>query len=196
MTLKQKLGKLLFKNRSYTPIPFLLVMIIFQKATLTSIIIGFGLVIIGELFRYWGVIYAGSITRTTSGVGANQLVVSGAFAHLRNPLYLGNILIYVGIGVMSMALAPYLQIIAFLFFIFQYSMIIAEEEEFLTENFGEKYAEYKSRVPKLFPRFSAYKNEDSDKQVYNLKAGLKSERRTLQAIAITSLIIILTYIFR
>lgn len=196
MTLKQKIGKLLFKNRSYTPIPFLLVMIIFQEATLLSIIAGFALVIIGELFRYWGVIYAGSITRTTSGVGANQLVVSGAFSHLRNPLYLGNILIYVGVGIMSMALAPYLQIIALLFFIFQYYMIIAEEEEFLTQHFGEKYAEYKSNVPKLFPRLSAYKNEDSNKQTFNLKAGLKSERRTLQAIAITSLIIILTYILK
>ncbi len=196
MTLKQKLGKLLFKNRSYTPIPFLLIMIIFQEATLFSIIGGFTLVIIGEFFRYWGVIYAGSITRTTSGVGANQLVVSGAFAHLRNPLYFGNILIYVGVGIMSMALAPYLQIIALLFFIFQYYMIIEEEEEFLTKNFGEKYAEYKSHVPKLFPRFSAYKNKDSEKQNYNLKAGLKSERRTLQAIALTSLIIILTYLFR
>jgi protein-S-isoprenylcysteine O-methyltransferase Ste14 len=195
MTLKQKLGKLLFKNRSYTPIPFLIIMIIFQKATLASIIAGLVLVIIGELFRFWGVAYAGSITRTTSGVGANQLIVSGAFAHLRNPLYLGNILIYFGVGVMSMALAPYLQIIALLFFIFQYYLIIAEEEEFLTKNFGEKYAVYKSHVPTLFPRFSAFKNEDSDKQTCNLIAGLKSETRTLQAIVITSLIIILTYIF-
>lgn len=195
MTISKKLGKILFKNRSYTPIPFVILMIIFQKATLASILIGFAVVLIGELFRYWGVVYAGSATRTTSGVGANQLIVSGAFAHLRNPLYLGNILIYLGIGIMSMALFPYLQIIALAFFIFQYFFIIAEEEEFLTKTFGKKYEEYKINVPKLFPRISAYKTEDTKNQPLKLKAGLKSERRTLQAIVIISLIIILTFIF-
>lgn len=193
--MSKKLGKFLFKNRSYTPIPFVILMIIFQNANLASIIIGLMIVLTGEFFRYWGVVYAGSATRTTSGVGANQLIVSGAFAHLRNPLYLGNILIYLGFGVMSMALFPYLQIIALLFFVFQYHLIIAEEEEFLLKTFGKKYEDYKAAVPKLFPSISAYKSDDSKNQPLKMKAGLKSERRTLQAIIVISLIIILTFIF-
>ncbi len=195
MTFRKKLGKILFKNRSYTPIPFVIFMVIFQNATLLSIFIGLTIVVIGELFRYWGVVYAGSATRTTSGVGANQLIVSGAFAHLRNPLYLGNILIYLGVGIMSMALFPYLQIVALAFFTFQYYFIIAEEEEFLLKTFGKKYEAYKAEVPKLIPRISAYKSDDTKNQPLKLKAGLKSERRTLQAILIISLIIILTFIF-
>ncbi|MCB0747317.1 MAG: isoprenylcysteine carboxylmethyltransferase family protein [Ignavibacteriales bacterium] len=195
MTFTEKLRKILFKNRSYTPIPFLIIMVIFQQATLNSILLGLAIVIIGELFRYWGVVYAGSATRTTSGVGARELIVSGAFAHLRNPLYLGNILIYFGVGIMSMALFPYLQIFALIFFIFQYHLIIAEEEDFLTKTFGKKYEEYKAAVPKLFPRISAYKSNEAINQPLKLKAGLKSERRTLQAIVVTSLIIILQYIF-
>ncbi|MCB0744362.1 MAG: isoprenylcysteine carboxylmethyltransferase family protein [Ignavibacteriae bacterium] len=195
MTFTEKLRKILFKNRSYTPIPFLIIMVIFQQATLNSILLGLAIVIIGELFRYWGVVYAVSATRTTSGVRARELIVSGAFAHLRNPLYLGNILIYFGVGIMSMALFPYLQIFALIFFIFQYHLIIAEEEDFLTKTFGKKYEEYKAAVPKLFPRISAYKSNEAINQPLKLKAGLKSERRTLQAIVVTSLIIILQYIF-
>ena len=109
----------IFEYRSYTPIPFLVLMFIFFKGTPESMVIGFFMALLGELFRFWGVSYAGSETRTTGEVGATYLVVSGAFAHLRNPLYLGNMLMYLGIGIMSMALFPYLQIVAFLWFVFQ-----------------------------------------------------------------------------
>ncbi|PKL81401.1 MAG: isoprenylcysteine carboxylmethyltransferase family protein, partial [Ignavibacteriae bacterium HGW-Ignavibacteriae-3] len=102
----------IFKYRSYSPLPFLLLMVYFQVATVSSMIIGFLIALIGEFFRLWGVSHAGSETRTTDGVGGTFLVVSGAFAYVRNPLYLGNMLMYLGIGIMSMALFPYLQIIA------------------------------------------------------------------------------------
>ncbi len=195
MDLTKKIRKILFRNRSYTPVPFLILMLLFQKPTLSSIIIGFVLVLIGEGFRYWGVVYAGSSTRTTSGVGANKLIVAGAFAHLRNPLYLGNILIYLGIGIMSLAWFPYLQIIALVFFLFQYHLIIAEEEEFLLATFGKDYEDYKLNVPKLIPRISPYLTEETQNQPMKLAKGLKSERRTLQAILIISLIIVINFIF-
>ncbi|MEW6703023.1 MAG: methyltransferase, partial [Bacteroidota bacterium] len=121
----------IFKYRSYTPLPFLLLMVIFQNATVTSMIVGFALALFGEFFRLWGVSYAGSETRTTDGIGGTYLVVSGAYAYVRNPLYVGNMLMYLGIGIMSMALFPYLQIAALIFFFWQYSVIIKEEESFL-----------------------------------------------------------------
>lgn len=184
----------IFKYRSYTPIPFLILMIIFQKATVTSLIVGFIIVLIGEFFRLWGVSYAGSETRTTGGVGGTYLVVSGAFAHLRNPLYFGNMLIYTGIGVMSMALYPYLLIIALLFFFWQYQTIIKEEEAYLTKKFGKYYEEYAAAVPRWIPTFSKYKNSGIEQPPFNLKAGLKSERRTLQAITVTILLLIILYV--
>ena len=79
-------------------------------------IIGFAVALFGEFWRLWGVCYAGSETRTTNGVGATFLVVTGPYAHVRNPLYIGNMMMYLGIGIMSMSLFPYLQIIALLFF--------------------------------------------------------------------------------
>ncbi|RMD48883.1 MAG: isoprenylcysteine carboxylmethyltransferase family protein [Ignavibacteria bacterium] len=184
------LAQRLFEIRSYTPIPFLIVMLIFAQPTVYSLIIGIIIAVIGELFRLWGVVYAGSETRTTGSVGGTYLVVSGAFAYLRNPLYLGNILLYTGVGVMSMALFPYLQIAALLFFYFQYRMIISEEEKYLSKTFGEAYETYKKNVPRLIPSFKKFKNPGVEQPRLNISAGLKSEKRSLQAFTLITIIMI------
>ncbi|MFA3782532.1 isoprenylcysteine carboxylmethyltransferase family protein [Melioribacteraceae bacterium 4301-Me] len=192
----KNLSNIFFKYRSYTPLPFLIVMLIFQRTNLLSLLIGFVILLIGELFRFWGVSYAGSETRTTAGVGATYLVVSGAFAHVRNPLYLGNMLIYLGIGIMSLALFPYLQIFALLFFYFQYSQIIKEEEKFLLLKFGDAYKDYLLNVPKLIPKFTPYKKQITEQPPYNPRAGLKSEIRTLQAILSVTLILVILFLVK
>ena len=81
-----------------------------------------GIVIIsGEFLRFWGVAYAGSLTRTTTSVKANELITIGPFAHVRNPLYIGNILIYLGFGIIiNRFVSPIFQIFALVWFIFQY----------------------------------------------------------------------------
>ena len=193
MKMKKEISEKIFSYRSYTPIPFLILMIAFAKPTAETLIIGFVIALIGELFRYWGVAYAGSETRTTGSVGGTYLVVSGAFAHVRNPLYLGNILLYTGIGIMSNALFPYLQIIALIWFYFQYRIIIDAEEKYLSAAFGEKYEAYKKAVPRLIPSLKKYENPGIEQPPLNLKAGLRSEKRTLQAFV--SVIVILLIIF-
>ncbi len=187
-------SQFLFKNRSYTPIPFLLVMFYFQQATWWSLLIGFVIALSGELIRLWGVSYAGSETRTTGKVGGTFLVISGAFGYLRNPLYLGNMMIYVGIGIMSWALFPYLQIVAILFFYYQYYFIIREEEGYLKKTFGEQYERYFKNVPRLLPRFTAYKDGNVEQPKYDIKKGLKSETRTLQAFFFVTVILIILYV--
>lgn len=184
----------IFKYRSYTPLPFVLLMLIFQKATVTSIFIGFAIVLCGEFFRLWGVSYAGSETRTTGGVGGTYLVVSGSFAYVRNPLYLGNMLIYLGVGIMSMALFPYLHIAAFLFFFWQYTIIIKEEEGFLLTKFGKSYEDYLKVVPKFIPSLNKYSNSRIEQPPLNIKAGLRSEIRTMQAILAISFLVIIRFV--
>jgi len=191
----KKLSEYFFKYRSYTPIPFLILMVIFQKATLSSLIVGFVIVCFGEFFRLWGVSYAGSETRTTGGgVGGTYLVVSGAFAHVRNPLYFGNMCIYIGVGVMSMAWYPYLMLIAAVFFFIQYQFIINEEEKYLSEKFGKQYEEYKIVVPRWLPTFTKFNNSGTEQPSYDIKKGFISEKRTLQAITATTLLLILLYL--
>ena len=90
----------LFQYRSYTPIPFLLIMVFFAQPTRISLIVGLATILAGEGVRLWGVAIAGSETRTTGPVGGTFLVTTGPFAYVRNPLYVGNMLIYLGVGVM------------------------------------------------------------------------------------------------
>src|SRR5690606_2311107 len=104
--MKNFAGKI-FKYRSYTPIPFVIVMLLFENANIWSLVIGFLIALSGEAFRLWGVSWAGSETRTTGTVGGTFLIISGPFAHVRNPLYVGNILMYTGLGIMSYALFPW-----------------------------------------------------------------------------------------
>ena len=189
----KSIAKILFKYRSYTPIPFLIVMVLFHQASVWSIIIGFLIALLGESFRLWGVIYAGSETRTTGDVGGTYLVISGAFGHLRNPLYLGNILLYLGIGIMSFALFPYLQIVALLFFYFQYRLIINAEEEYLQKRFGVQYDNYKKSVPRLIPKIKSFQAAEISQPPLNFSAGVRSEKRTLQAFASVTLIILIIF---
>ena len=188
--------QLLFHYRSYTPIPFLLAMVLFAIPSLTTMLCGFVITMLGESLRFWGVAYAGSLTRVTGNVGAPEVVVAGPFAHLRNPLYVGNVLMYCGIGVMASALSPWLVIIALVYFAFQYAMIVSLEEEFLEKEFGEGYLEFKKNVPRFLPRLSAYRASAQDRQKpYWIKA-LRSERRTLQALSIVVVLILLIWIWR
>lgn len=189
-----KISSFLFKYRSYTPIPFLLIMLFYENANIWSIIIGFIIALKGELVRLWGVSWAGSETRTTGTVGGTFLIVSGPFAHLRNPLYFGNILMYTGLGIMSYALFPFLQIAGFLFFYLQYSLIVREEEKYLEQAFGGEFKEYVKNVPAFFPRITPYKSPSAVQPPYNFKAGLRSERRSIQAFLFVSFTIFLLWL--
>jgi protein-S-isoprenylcysteine O-methyltransferase Ste14 len=186
----------LFKYRSYTPIPFLILMVIFQNSTIWTLIIGFLIALIGELIRFWGVSWTGSETRTTGTVGGTFLIISGPFAYVRNPLYVGNILIYLGLGIMSFAWFPYLQIVAILFFLFQYYLIVNEEEKYLKERFKEEYKEYCANVPPFFPRLTPYKNSSVLQPPFNAGAGFRSETRSLQAFLGIALLLVILWIVR
>jgi len=171
-------------------------MVLFALPTLTTMTCGFALAILGESLRYWGVAYAGSLTRVTGSVGAPEVVVSGPFAYLRNPLYVGNVLMYSGIGVMANALSPWLVIIALVYFVFQYAMIVSLEEDFLEKEFGEEYLEFKKNVPRFLPRASAYRAPAQDRQKPDWREGLQSERRTLQALSIVVILLLLIWMWR
>lgn len=190
----KSLGKYFFKYRSYTPLPFFFAMILLMKPSFISLVSGFPIVLIGELIRIWSVSYAGSETRTTEGVGGSNLVTQGPFSCVRNPLYLGNVLIYTGIGIMSFAIFPYIQIFAFLFFTFQYYCIILNEEEYLKSAYTDKFDLYLKTVNRFIPFKNKIPENIQSNLPFDLKNGLKSEKRSLQSISISTVIIIIYYI--
>lgn len=171
-------------------------MVLFAVPTPMTLVCGFTLVLLGESLRFWGVAYAGSLTRVTGSVGAPEVVVAGPFAHLRNPLYVGNVVMYCGIGVMAHALSPWLVIAALVYFAFQYAMIVSLEEEFLEKEFGEAYLDFKKNVPRFLPRMSAFRTKTQEHQKPVWKEALGSERRTLQALSIVLVLLFLIWVGR
>ncbi|MEC9106752.1 MAG: isoprenylcysteine carboxylmethyltransferase family protein [Candidatus Neomarinimicrobiota bacterium] len=183
-----KIANFLFKYRSYTPIPLALYILINSNFQIQNLIIGLTLIFIGELLRIWAVSYAGGITRTTK-VGAPSLCTTGPYSYTRNPLYIGNMIIYTGVvyvagsyNILSML------IITWTFFIIQYYLIIKLEQNRLIEIFGKEYKAYMDNVPILFPRLSPWINKDKYVPMKLLNT-LKTEKRTLQNIILLIIII-------
>jgi protein-S-isoprenylcysteine O-methyltransferase Ste14 len=85
-------------------------------------------------------------------VYAKELVKNGIFAHCRNPLYLGNILIIIGLGIVADSILFY--VLGIPLFIFLYIAIIKAEEDYLANRFGEEYIEYCRSVNRFIPRMS------------------------------------------
>lgn len=77
-------------------------------------------------------------------VYAEDLVTQGMFTHCRNPLYVGNILMLAGVGILSNSLL-YLTIFIPLF-LFIYQAIVLAEEKFLRGKFGTQFDAYCARV--------------------------------------------------
>jgi protein-S-isoprenylcysteine O-methyltransferase Ste14 len=184
---------IVFRYRSYTPIPFLVAMVVFAEPTVLSLICGGVLVLAGEGLRFWGVSIVGAETRTTGSVGGTYLVTTGPYAFVRNPLYAGNMMIYLGVGVMSMALFPWLHLAAAGWFYLQYALIVSREEEYLRETFGKAYAVYCSAVPRFFPRLSPYRTASAAPKRFSPTEGLASERRTLQAILLVTVLVLVRF---
>jgi protein-S-isoprenylcysteine O-methyltransferase Ste14 len=143
--------QLFFKLRSYTPIPLLVLLVVSARPTLPAFTWGLALILWGETLRMWAVAHAGGATRTRD-VGAPQLVTSGPFARTRNPLYIANTIIYVGIACLAGGHLIWI-LFALGFSALQYSLIVSLEEETLAKLYGFEYEFYRRFVPRWMIRF-------------------------------------------
>ena len=183
------LRSILFKKRSYTPIPIVLAILYFSQLTFPFWVYGSTFIMLGELIRLSAIRYAGGRTRTTK-VGANSLCTSGPYSRTRNPLYIGNVFIYSGAVLLSGGIYMFqLLAVVIFYFIFQYSMIISLEEEKLSSVFGQDYSKYKNNVPRIIPLIIPWDSKSKLKPASILKT-LKTEKRTLQNIFLLVFIII------
>ena len=172
------IGRLFFRLRSLTAIPFILILIYFARPTFTSVLLGTIPLILGEFLRLWAVGYAGGATRSRTLGAANDLVTTGPYAHVRNPLYLGNLLLSLGVCVIA---SVYWMIIVLLIgYFIQYLPIIASEEAYLRDFCGATYQTYYAAVPRFIPRLRSYANPSAHS--FSFSRALKAEKRTLTAI--------------
>ncbi len=176
--MSQKLGNFFFKIRSFTPVPFILALLYFARPTWYTTSIGILFIAIGEFLRIWAVGYAGGSTRATTLGAARDLVTTGPYSYVRNPLYLGNFLLSFGICIVSNVL--WLIPILIVGYLIQYLPIITVEESYLLESCGSVYQTYQEQVPRFLPYFRPYAHPSHHD--FSLARAFKSERRTLTAI--------------
>ena len=82
-------------------------------------------------------------------IHADALITRGLFTHCRNPLYVGNNLMLLGLGILSNSLIYVLVVVPV--FLFIYQAIVLAEENFLKQKFGIAYEEYCANVNRWLP---------------------------------------------
>jgi protein-S-isoprenylcysteine O-methyltransferase Ste14 len=144
-----------FKNRGALLVPVALVLVIFGRPSVNSAIAGVMVALLGETIRIWAVGYSGVTTRAEI-VTAPRLVTAGPYAIVRNPLYLGNVLIALGFwlafaGAVAPVVAATLLGVVLVLVVGVYAVIVPLEEEYLATTFGALYQRYRSVVPRAVP---------------------------------------------
>lgn len=149
-----KIGNFFFHYRNILlPISFLLILVpspeLFQNPTI-ALVLGLGISIAGQLIRFMtiGLVYIirGGANRK---IHAEGLVTTGIFSHCRNPLYVGNIAVSIGMAIASNSVLFFSVITPFIIFV--YIAIVMAEENFLRNKFGAAFDEYTKNVNRWLP---------------------------------------------
>jgi len=108
-----------------------------------SLLLSLPLVLGGEALRLWA---SGHIEKT------RRLATGGPYAHTRNPLYVGSLLLALGVAAASASSWVVLAVAAYLAAF--YPSVIREEARFLRQTFPEEYGLWARDVPLFLPRLS------------------------------------------
>jgi len=110
--------------------------------------IGALVVALAALLRTWASAYLPSAVVHDTRLHDERLVADGPYRFVRNPLYLGNILMAAGMGLMASRTGFLLLVLGQAVF---YRRLIGREEAELLAAQGERYARYLATVPRLVP---------------------------------------------
>lgn len=196
MALREELklqGDQLFKYRSYFPLLLLVaglaLKIMGDIKLQTSPISGyFGWLedpaifvsLFGLLIRVHAVGYSGKHTsgrNTNKGQVADMLNTTGLYSLVRNPLYVGNYFMWLGIAMLTGNLW-FIGIFTLIFWIY-YERIVFAEEEFLRNKFGESYLHWAADTPVFIPLKMKWIKPGS---AFNWKKVLKQEKNGFLAL--------------
>jgi len=151
------LQALVFKNRGALLAAPAVLLAALGKPSAFSVAVGLPIAMVGELVRCWAVGYSGVTTRDNK-VTAPELISAGPYAHVRNPLYVGNFITAFGFAIAFTGKNPPAQRVALLAaslgtMLGVYATIVPYEEKYLRSQFGEEFDRYCDRVPPIVPSF-------------------------------------------
>jgi protein-S-isoprenylcysteine O-methyltransferase Ste14 len=148
------LGQWLFRHRSFTPVPLLVLSLwAFQPMWYhpVPLLTGVVLALAGEGVRILAVGWSfGGTSGREAYLRADSLNTEGIYSLVRNPLYIGNIMIFLGLTLVYGN--AWVVLIMTLFLVFQYLLIVSAEEQFLHEKYGQAYGIYTGRVNRFVPQ--------------------------------------------
>ena len=141
----ERAGGFLFRRRGVVPVPFIAAALWFCEPL--DIVTGLGLLLVplGVFIRLWAAIHMGPAGRSGDPV-VRKLIYTGPYELTRNPLYIANTVIYVGLGLATVGLEGCG--IALCASAIHYTCIVRFEEQFLERRLGEIYRSYRNRVPR------------------------------------------------
>jgi len=174
------MGGWLFRHRTIIPLPLALLLLLPAGRPALA---GLALIAAGEALRLWAVRHIGTISRTRQD-RLGPLVDTGPFALARNPLYIGNIMLWVGFALV--AARPWLVALVLVLLAFEYHAIVRWEEQLLVNRLGERYRAYAARVPRWIPTLASLAGlgrAGPEPRTHSWPEVLFSERGTLVAIA-------------
>jgi protein-S-isoprenylcysteine O-methyltransferase Ste14 len=138
--------------------------------------------LLGQIVRIFtvGFVPRGTSGRNTKGQVADALNTTGMYACVRNPIYLGNFIIWFGLSLFMKSV--WFTTVIVLFFTIFYERIIFTEETFLRQKFGDAFMEWADATPVIIPRFRNWRPPTLS---FSVKSAIKREYGTFFAIITT-----------
>ncbi len=185
-------GRWLFRWRSYLPLIlaglFLVALKSFHYPYESHLLdelwemfcLGVALLGLGVRMLTLGSVPSGTSGRNTKSQVASVLNTTGMYSIVRHPLYLGNFLIWVGVSLFIRSW--WFTLLVILLFWVYYERIMAAEEQFLREKFGEEFERWAGRTPAFFPDFKKWRRPEMS---FSWKTVLRKEYSSFFAIIAT-----------
>jgi protein-S-isoprenylcysteine O-methyltransferase Ste14 len=124
----------------------------FSAATIAVLTIGILCALTGAFLRTWGSAYLDPSIAQSGAMHGEGVVAAGPYRYLRNPLYLGT---FFHTFALALLMPPSGAIFCIIAIAFLQLRLIFAEESFLAAKQGASYVDYCTKVPRLFPSFTA-----------------------------------------
>lgn len=163
----------------------ILLFVLWARPTPVTLAAGLPLIVVGELIRIWG---TGHLRKNA------DVITSGPYSYIRDPLYLGTLLILTGFCLAGRT-GVLLIVVWGLFFVYYMPYKQRREGDRLARKFGDAYRCYREQVRSLVPRITPYRGPDARIRWSGRLVVDNSEIGTAVSAAIFYIVLVLKHLF-